>query len=75
MRTVGLTFKDEKKVDKVQKPVDNTGNAPIEPTMAELKEKAKSLGLEFKGNISKADLKALIEDAEKSPELDPEGDE
>ena len=60
---------------------ENTSNTPVEPTMTELKEKATSLGLEFKGNISKADLKALIEDAEKvdkTPEdinPDPEGDE
>ena len=82
MKTVGLVFKDNKKiayknnktVEIVEKPVENPEKTPVEPTMAELKEKATALGLDFKGNISKAALKALIEDAEKAAELDPEGE-
>lgn len=49
--------------------------APAEPSYAELKEKATALGLEFNGNIKKEDLKALIEEAEKTASPDPEGDE
>lgn len=76
-RTVGLVFKK-----------DETEKATAEPTMAELKEKATALGLKFSGNISKANLTALIENAEKAaaepegekapegtPELDPDGEE
>jgi hypothetical protein len=75
MRTVGLLFKQEKAVDNVQKPVDNTGNAHVEPTRAELFAKAKELGLQVKATIKTAELKELIEGAEKVTELEPEGDE
>lgn len=66
-KVVGLVFKS----------AESNANAPKEPTMAELKEKATALGLEFKGNISKADLTALIEEAEKAatPEVNPDGEE
>lgn len=62
-------------VEKVEKPVENPEKAPTEPTLAELKEKATALGITFKGNVSKAELTALIEDAEKAVNPDPKGDE
>ena len=58
-KIVGLVFK-------------SVENAPKEPTIAELKEKATALGLTFAGNISKANLTALIEEAEKVPETPEE---
>lgn len=63
-------------VENVGKSVENTGNAPAEPSYAELKEKATALGITFKGNVSKAELITAIEDAEKAaatPPATPDG--
>lgn len=82
-RTVGLVFKG---VENVENHGENTSNALVELTVAQLKEKATALGLEFANNIKKDDLISLIENAEKAPEtpdvnpdenpeLDPDGEE
>ena len=78
-RTVGLVFKSVENVENTEKTLEDL-------TVAQLKEKATALGLNFANNIKKDALIALIEDAENAPEtpeenpdvnpeLDPDGEE
>lgn len=67
-RTVGLVFKSVENVENTEKTLEDL-------TVAQLKEKATALGLNFANNIKKDALIALIEDAEnapETPEVDPE---